>query len=235
MFSAPRNNKTPSAHPAEYLTLKDQQGKVRLVLGQASSSAPGNEPILRERRAPGARDGSGMGFIQILQRDTRIPLPVAPSTPGSVPPTPLGSPGYRSASVKGSEDAQEWGKKTKKAQTTEINHPQPAPPPPERYRGTSSPPGASGRIFPSFHRRRGINYGTYPSQRAPRTLRGDARHPLAGGLGVGSPSSGAGTEPKEGRVFPGETQGFCFARGSAKGRGRAGGSPLAAARPRLAT
>lgn len=91
------------------------------------------------------------GFI--LHEHAQIPLPAAPSTPAlgegpaGTPPTPLASPGYRSTSIHQSEDAQGWGKKKG------LNPPRPVVPHGSDAvlsctRGTSSPPRASGRIFP---------------------------------------------------------------------------------------
>lgn len=189
-----------------------------------------------KRSHPVGEEGSrhtewdGMGFI--LHRHAQIPLPAALSTPAlggsraGTPPTPLGSPGYRRTSISQSEDAQGWGKK---GSDDLINPPQPVVPHESdavlsRTRGTSSPPRASGRIFPSLPRLPGIPI-TQTHRSEPTPCRGEMPDPLFSGLSgrdlLPREWPRAGAMPKA--VFSRPDQGVCFAGNGETADGRAPG------------
>lgn len=162
LFSAPQNNKTPPAHPAKDLTLEDQRGKVRPVLlllswGKHPHLPPGTSPSRGRRGLP----THAMGWDEIYQ----YPAPGCPDpAPSSSIHARIG-PSYPFGITRLPErirqlESQGW----EKTNSDHLNHPQPAPLR-ERYRpepqtGHVLPlPRASGRIFPSLHRRPGVHIG----------------------------------------------------------------------------
>lgn len=192
--------------------MKRSMGKGPAGPFPASSALPGNNPVPWEKRAPGTQRGTGQGLsCTNMPRSRSQELCPDQHWAGNRqgPLLPLWD--HRATGAHPSTSQRMLRDGQKKKGSDHFNPPQPAVPHGSDAvlsctRGTSSPPGASARIFPSLPRH---SHHPDPSQRAHPVPRGDARasHPRALGWHL-LPREWPWQERCQRPSFPGEMRGF---------------------------